>query len=162
MKKFYLLLPVFAGLVLSCSSGVTKTDILNELKVKLVQTLSNPSVSEDENGNVFITQDETIYALYLDNIFLGNLDDDNNTDVAYSIAVNTGGNLEEYFHYSVMSSINREIELKLKPNSTIRGIEDKKIGVKTYSYRDTDPRCCPSIEKIKRFGYIGNKMVEID
>lgn len=61
MKKHFFLLPLFVGLVISCSSEISKTDVLNELKVNFVKTLPNPSVSEDENGNLFITQDETKY-----------------------------------------------------------------------------------------------------
>ncbi len=76
MKRNYLLLPLLL-LAFSCdeikkqSDENSKQQIVDMLKVELVKTLPNPTVSVDENGNVFIKQDEGSVSILKDNIFIG-------------------------------------------------------------------------------------------
>lgn len=161
MKKHYWSIPIIVGLFYSCSE-VSKTDIMNEIKTSLVKELPNPSITEEENGDVSITQDETTFLLYKDKIFTGDLDDDNETDIIYTVGINEGGNMVMNSHFAVISSMKEEFEFELEPNSVISEVSNKKIYVHEFSYAEGDPNCCPSERHIVRYSFIGDKIVKIN
>jgi len=137
-----------------------KTELMQKVKVELVSSLTNPTVDEDENGNIFIIQDETAFTLYKDRFFIGEIDDDSESDLLYSIAINNGGNVEELIHAVWLSTTKKEMEFKLESNRSIVGIENKKILVDEYQWAENDPRSTPSIVNKKTYEFIGNKIVE--
>ncbi|CAA9292020.1 MAG: hypothetical protein AVDCRST_MAG56-4701 [uncultured Cytophagales bacterium] len=166
MKKVYFIIPLVLG-AFGCAEVEkqieedSKKEVLNTFKVELVKSLPSPSVSEDPEG-VSITQDEMTYTLNKAEILLGDLDDDYEPDVVYSVTIHPGGNIEDKKHYAVLTSLGSQVELALGSNSVITGVSGKDILVTSFEWTEEDARCCPSITTAKKFSYIGNKFVQIN
>ena len=167
MKRNYLFLPLLL-LMFSCSEikkqleEDLKQQLVDKLKIEFVKTFPNPTVSVDEKGNVFIKQDEMSVSIDKDKIFIGDLDNDDETDIAYTILLSSGGNTEEAMHMVVLTESKQEMNFKLEYNCAITGINNKKIMVTAFEYADDDPRCCPSLKSYKSYSFIGNKIVEVN
>lgn len=163
MNKMMLMALILLGFSCTEISNQVKEEsikeVLNTLKVELVKTLPNPSVSEDNEGNITIIQGETIYELKKDRVFIDYIDDDGEEDVIYSVLISYGGNIQDAKHFAMLTGLGEEIEFNGGVNSNVIGISDKKIIVEKHDWKETDAMCCPSIKLLQTYSFIGNKFV---
>lgn len=139
-----------------------RQNVVKAITENLVKELPNPSISTDNSGNTFVTQDEMTITIDKNRIHIDYIDEDDKWDYVYTLMSSYGGNSVEAVHFCFLTKSMNELEIPLGPNDFVTRIYDKKIYVKSMEYSEDDPRCCPSIEKLNKYAFVGGKLVLTD